>query len=136
MRLNLERFQCGATCTIGKLFVDGVFECYTCEDVVREDGVKVFGETAIPEGEYNVIITYSNRFKVDMPLLQNVPNFEGIRIHTGNTAADTHGCLLVGQHVAPDGVSASRLAYATLYPKIKAALDAGDKVTVKIEDLS
>lgn len=134
MKLSLKRFQCGVNCTIGKLFVDGVFECYTCEDVVREDGVKVYGETAIPAGEYGVIVTRSARFGVDMPLLLNVPNFEGIRIHTGNTAADTHGCLLVGQHTNPTGVSSSRLAYAELFPKIQAALDRDEAVSIKIED--
>lgn len=136
MRLSLERLQCGATCTIGKLFVDGVFECYTCEDVVREDGVKVFGETAIPSGEYEIKITFSPHFQRDLPLLIGVPNFEGVRIHCGNTAADTEGCLLVGQHVTSDGVGSSRLAFEALYPKIQAALEAGQKVTVKIEDVS
>lgn len=135
MQLSLERFQCGATCTIGKLFVDGVFECYTCEDVIRSDGIKVYGETAIPEGLYNVVITYSNRFKVDMPLLQNVPNFDGIRIHTGNTAADTHGCVLVGKTYTSSSVGSSRLAYDALFPKIKSALDNGKKVTVEIEEV-
>jgi Family of unknown function (DUF5675) len=81
MKLQVVRFMCGATCTIGELLVDGEHECWTLEDVVRPDGQKVPGETAIPYGTYDVIITPSVRFGTDMPLLVGVPNFTGIRIH-------------------------------------------------------
>jgi len=97
MRLELIRTECGKVCTIGELLIDGKHECHTLEDVVRADGVKVYGETAIPPGVYSVDITYSPRFKRDLPLLIGVQNFIGIRIHPGNTASDTEGCILVGQ---------------------------------------
>ena len=77
------------------MYLDGRFGVLHLEDVVRQ-GEKVPGQTAIPEGIYTVQITFSNRFKRDLPLLLNVPNFEGIRIHPGNTDADTEGCILVG----------------------------------------
>ena len=80
---------------IGDLFIDGEFFCYTLEDEIREQGVKVFGETCIDAGRYKVILTRSNRFKRIMPLLLDVPRFEGIRIHGGNTSRDTHGCPLI-----------------------------------------
>jgi hypothetical protein len=80
---------------IGDLFIDGEFFCYTLEDEIRPEGVKVYGATCIDAGRYKVILTKSNKFKRIMPLLLNVPNFEGIRIHGGNTSKDTHGCPLV-----------------------------------------
>jgi hypothetical protein len=84
-------------CTVGQLSLNGKAFCFTLEDVVRPKGAaKVHGQTAIPAGTYPVILNISNRFKKLMPLVQNVPGFEGIRIHSGNTAADTDGCLLVG----------------------------------------
>lgn len=102
------------------------------EDMVRPDGVKVYGETAIPAGVYNVVITPSKRFKRDLPLLENVPGFEGIRIHPGNTAADTDGCILVGRAKGADYVSESKAAFAVLMGKIRDALDAGEKVTLEV----
>jgi len=130
MKLQVIR-NCGATCTMGKLFVNGVFECYTLEDVVRPNGEKVAGDTAIPYGEYDVVITFSNRFQRDMPLLIGVPNFSGIRIHPGNTTEDTHGCLLVGQSRDSTAVHNSRLAYDSLYPKIRDAITRGETVMIE-----
>ena len=131
MKLQVTRFQCGATCTIGELLVDGVHECYTLEDVVRPTGAaKVYGETAIPYGTYPVIVTFSNRFQRTLPLLVGVVGFDGIRIHPGNTAADTHGCLLVGRHHTGNTVTESRLAFNALFPKIRDALARGEKVTI------
>ena len=132
MKLRLERTWCGATCTIGQLYIDGATECFTLEDIVRPDGVKLYGETAIPAGTYNVIVTPSNRFKRDLPLVENVPGFEGIRIHPGNTAEDTDGCILVGRTKGPSFVGESRAAFADLFLQIKDALDAGDKVTLEV----
>jgi dynactin complex subunit len=95
MLIEVKRFEFKDTHTIGKMYVDGVYECYTLEDVVR-NGTKVLGKTAIPTGEYKLIIDASVRFKQDMPHILNVPNFTGVRIHSGNTSADTDGCILLG----------------------------------------
>lgn len=119
MKLKLNRIYKAETYTIGKLYVDGVYFCDTLEDKVREDGVKVFGETAIPKGTYHIAITYSNRFKRDMPLLLNVPMFEGIRIHSGNTDKDTHGCILVGKNTINGKVTASSMTYERLFEMLK-----------------
>jgi hypothetical protein len=101
--------------------IDGVFECFTLEDIERP--VKIKAETAIPKGTYKVIINQSNRFKRLMPLLLNVPNFEGVRIHSGNTNHDTEGCILVGQTRNKNYIGQSRKAYAKLFKKMQAAKD-------------
>src|SRR3972149_10690167 len=98
MELLLQRKIFTDKSTIGELFVDGVFECFTLEDVVRDDE-KIKKVTAIPDGIYTVLVTWSPRFKRQLPLLIDVPGFDGIRIHPGNTADDTEGCLLVGEKV-------------------------------------
>ena len=105
MKLTLIRETYTSKSTIGRLFIDGVEFCYTLEDVVRAKGVKVYGETAIPEGIYSVTLSYSNRFKQVMPLVYNKEDlsvqdgegvrFDGIRIHWGNKAEHSHGCILV-----------------------------------------
>jgi len=132
MKLTLKRDTFTATTTIGRLYVDGKFECYTLEDVVRPNGVKVYGETAIPEGTYEVIITLSQRFGKLMPLLKDVPMFEGIRIHPGNTNKDTHGCILVGLVKAHEKILSSRSAYDALFQKLAAALGKGEPVTIEV----
>jgi hypothetical protein len=83
--------------------------------------VKIYGKTAIPKGRYEVVISWSNRFKKFMPLLLNVQNFEGIRIHTGNTAKNTLGCILVGKNKNEDSISNSRIAYEKLFSKLEIA---------------
>ena len=108
MILTLDRKYKLPTYTIGKLYIDGEYFCDTLEDKDRglTDGmtvseiskIKIKKETAIPTGTYKVTITYSNRFKKNMPLINNVKGFEGIRIHSGNTDKDTEGCILVGQN--------------------------------------
>lgn len=120
--------------TSGSLLIDGEHECCTLEDEVRP--VKIYGHTAIPAGTYKVIITKSNRFKRLMPLLLDVPGFTGVRIHCGNTAEDTSGCILVGQRVDQEEgyLYKSRLAMNALQPKIQAALDAGQEVFLTIRD--
>lgn len=130
MNLEVVRFQCGATCTIGELLVNGEHECWTLEDVVRPNGQKVYGETAIPYGRYRVLITFSNRFQRDLPLLVDVPDFSGIRIHPGNSAAETHGCLLVGTTHTGTAVQNSRVAFNTLFPKIRDAIRQGQEVWI------
>ena len=115
--------------TIGRLTFDGKFECFTLEDRVR--AVKVKGLTAIPEGNYEVVITFSNAFQRRLPLLLNVPNFSGIRIHPGNRPKDTEGCILVGQSTAPDFIGSSKAAFEALEGKLKKALKSG-KVIIQV----
>lgn len=130
MELRLVREHFTETSTIGRLFVDNVFECYTLEDRVRP--VKVKGTTAIDKGRYEVVVTFSNRFRKKMPLLVDVPNFAGVRIHAGNTHKDTEGCILVGTSRAVDFIGGSKLAYVALLPKLQRACDAG-KVYLEIQ---
>ena len=119
MNLKLQRSTFTGRSTIGELSVDGVFECFTLEDMVRP--VKVPGMTAISEGVYVVSVSFSDRFKRLLPEVHNVPNFTGVRIHPGNTDADTEGCILVGQTKAADFIGNSRAAFDKLFPKIQAA---------------
>jgi hypothetical protein len=133
MDLVLRRRPSVDGCTLGELFVNGVHECFTLEDMVR-DGPKIAHETAVPAGRYEVVITKSQRFGKMLPLLLNVSGFDGIRIHSGNTAADTSGCILVGQRAAVDSVLDSRLAMAELQPKIAGALARGERVFITIKN--
>ena len=121
MQITVKRLHKTDTSTIGELLIDGIFECYTLEDIERP--VKIKAETAIPKGTYKVIINQSNRFKRLMPLLLNVPNFEGVRIHAGNTNHDTEGCILVGRTRSKDFIGQSRKAYEKLFKKMQAAKD-------------
>lgn len=133
MKLTLSRRWPDKACTIGQLLVDGVPQCFTLEDVVRPPGApKVFGQTAIPAGTYGVIITHSPHFGRDLPLLLNVPGFEGVRIHPGNVAADTEGCILVGMDRLADSIGRSRLAFEPLFGRIAGALAAGALVSIEI----
>lgn len=102
MKLKLVRIAQRDTYTIGKLYVEDEYFCDTLEDRVRDLTIekKVPGETAIPFGKYDVVVTMSPRFKRELPRLLNVPHFDGILIHRGNTAADTSGCILVGENKA------------------------------------
>src|SRR5262245_23149260 len=117
MELQLKRTDLTDNSTIGELSINGRFECYTLEDKVRP--VKIKGLTAIPAGSYEVIISFSARFKRPLPLLLNVPNFDGIRIHAGNSAKDTEGCILVGQRKSKDFIGTSRVALDALFKKLK-----------------
>lgn len=114
MKLTLQRVALRKNYTIGKLHIDGVYFCDTLEDVVREPGVKVYGQTAIPAGVYKMVLSYSQRFKRVLPLLLNVPMFEGIRIHGGTTDTDTHGCLLVGINEVKGKLLKSQITLAKL----------------------
>jgi hypothetical protein len=117
MELKVIRKEFTDSSTIGEMWIDNTFFCYTLEDVKRE--VKIYGETCIPYGRYKVIVNMSNRFKVMMPLLLDVPQFEGIRIHKGNKAIDTHGCILVGLDKTKDAISLSKIAYEKLMKKLE-----------------
>ena len=121
MKIEVKRYDFKDNYTVGRLYIDGVYFCYTLEDVVRQ-GAKVDGQTAIPTGTYNVIINHSNRFNRDLPLLENVPNFTGVRIHSGNTDKDTDGCILLGQtYAGQDFIGNSKAAFDIFFDKLKAA---------------
>lgn len=113
MKLKLIRFKKTNSCTFGKLYMDDKFFCYTLEDIVRE--VKIKHQTAIPTGTYQVVINYSIRFKKMMPLLINVPNFTGIRIHAGNTASNTSGCILLGEEMSEESLLRSKECFNNFY---------------------
>jgi hypothetical protein len=133
MEILLKRHKPANGWTLSEWFVNGKKECYGCEDVVRPSGEKVFGETAIPAGTYQVVNTYSPRFGKYLPLLLNVPGYAGVRIHPGNYAKDTEGCLLPGTGLLADGsgVSNSRVAFEALFTKIKAA-EKKERITLTI----
>jgi hypothetical protein len=132
MELELTRSAKTSKSTIGELTINGVFECFVLED--RDRGLrqgmttselmalKVKTQTAIPTGRYEIVISFSDRFKKMLPLLLDVPAFAGIRIHPGNTDENTEGCLLTGKTKSPDMVGNSRVAFTALFDKIKAAL--------------
>jgi hypothetical protein len=142
VHLVLERQPSGISCTIGKLYIDGQFECFTLEDLIREtDGKpvaewKIYGKSAIPAGTYEVKITMSNRFKRELPLLVNVEGFTGVRVHPGNTDADTEGCILPGTRVAPHGeaIEQSRAAFDRLFEKLEGAQEAGEEITIEVRN--
>lgn len=124
MQLRLIRDTFTDRSTTGKLYIDDFWECFTLEDVPRE--TKIPGETAIPEGRYRVVINFSVRFQRMLPQLLDVPGFVGVRIHPGNTDADTEGCILVGQTRRPNWVGNSKLAFALLFAKLQTALRVDD----------
>ena len=141
MKLTLKRIALRSTYTIGRLYVDGDYFCDTLEDTVRDlnkDGKfdngekKVYAKTAIPYGTYEIKWTYSPRFKKYTPQLMNVPSFEGIRIHSGNSNTDTEGCLLLGENKKVGMVLNSRATINKFYPLIKEACSKG-KVTIEIK---
>jgi hypothetical protein len=120
MMLELQRILKEPEYTIGVFRWNGSPLCYCIEDAIRAE--KVYGKTAIPAGIYEIRLTMSARFKRVLPELFNVPNYTGIRIHTGNTAANTEGCLLPGMVAAIGAVRESKIAFDLLLPKIETAL--------------
>lgn len=140
MLLEVKREPSAQGCTLGLLSVDGEFECFTLEDVVREvpeetvETWKVRGETAIPSGTYEVIVNMSARFNKQLPLLLNVPGFQGVRIHSGNVAADTEGCILVGARRTDAEVLESRLAFRSLFAKVQAAIARNEPIHIRISN--
>lgn len=139
MNIILNRIAKKAKYTIGKLYINDKYFCDTLEDTDRgltqsmtEQQIgskKVYGETAIPTGTYRIIISYSNKFKKQMPLLLNVPGFAGIRIHSGNTEKDSLGCILVGKNKTVGKVLESRDTYSKLFSILQ---EANKKETIKI----
>lgn len=139
MTLTLDRKYKLPTYTIGKLYIDGEYFCDTLEDkdrgltdsmsVSEISKLKIKGETAIPTGKYKVTVTYSNRFKKMMPLINDVKGFEGIRIHSGNTDKDTEGCILVGFNKIKGNVINSRDTYNKLF----SILSKSNNITITIK---
>lgn len=131
MNLILKRIHEGETFTVGQLYEETKYGlspiCYTLEDKVRQvEGQpvkdwKVQDKTAIPTGTYDVAVTMSNRFKVKLPLLQDVEGFTGVRIHSGNHSGNTEGCILVGMtwDGKSDWIGSSKVAMSALMPIIE-----------------
>lgn len=143
MKLMLKRKFLGDKYTIGDLFTDGKFFCNTIEDTVRELPVtclytskgesckckgKVYAQTAIPAGTYKVTMEYSPRFKRKLPLLHNVPHFIGILIHSGTTAVDSAGCLIIGNNTIKGKVTESRATS----DKLNAIISKEKHITIEI----
>lgn len=132
MIIDLHRKWRKATYSIGVLSIDGVRICETIEDADRglnqTDSLesikakKVKGKTAIPTGTYEIKITHSPRFKKNLPLLLNVPGYDGVRIHSGNTAEDTEGCILCGKNTEVGKVTNSRYWTNEVIDQIEHAL--------------
>jgi hypothetical protein len=140
MFILLKRQPSQADYMRGELFIDGIKQCETLEDERRE--IKVKAETAIPDGQYEIKLRtegglhgkYSQKypFHKGMLWLQNVPNFEYIYIHTGNTDDHTEGCILVGMVKTQDGIGRSVEAYTNIYPQIADAIGRGEKVMIEV----
>lgn len=136
MELKLNRIFLGSSATIGELYIDKKYIADTLEDRVRPEGEKVYGKTAIPEGTYEMVLSYSPRFKKILPEILNVPNFTGIRIHCGNSSADSFGCVLVGtwDGKKEDWVSDSKVAFNKLMSLLQKAADNKEKITITINN--
>jgi hypothetical protein len=145
MKLRVDRYKSTPEATLGKLYVDDVFECFTLEDEFR--AVKVKAETRIPAGTYQIKLRtegthhqqYANKFPdihKGMLWLQNVPGFQFILIHIGNTEKDTEGCLLIGADRDENlmTIGRSTVAYRHLYPKVAGAIEKGE-VWITYKDL-
>lgn len=130
MELRVKRETFTDDSTIGRLYINGVFHCYTLEDKVRD--VKIKNITAIPKGKYEVILNFSDRFQQVMPLLLKVSNYEGVRIHWGNYSKDTDGCILVGSSKAVNMIGNSVTQYKKLMIELKKA-SKGEKIWLTIE---
>jgi hypothetical protein len=142
MELKVIRKEFTSKTTIGELYINDVFFCYTLEDVDRGltqdmskkdiEAKKVYGKTAIPYGRYEIIMSWSNKFKCVMPLVNGVVGYTGIRIHKGNSEVDTLGCLLVGMKKGVDKITNSTQAFDRLFVLLQEACGKG-KVWITYE---
>ena len=137
MELKLNRIFLGSSANIGELLVNDKHLCDTLEDRVRPEGEKVYGKTAIPEGAYEMVLSYSPRFKKILPEILNVPNFTGIRIHSLNKAEESEGCIGVGEWNGKDTnwISNSRIAFNELMSLLQKAANNKEKITITINNL-
>jgi hypothetical protein len=140
MNIRVVREPTVSGTTLGCVFVNGHFFAFSLEDEVRERvGIpvsewKLQDKTAIPTGRYRVKVTWSERFQRQLPLLLDVPGFSGIRIHAGNTSADTSGCLLLGVRRASVQLVESRPAVTALQRQIEDAIELGEEVWIELEN--
>lgn len=132
MKLTLVRRWFGSDKTIGKLYVNGIFRYFVLEDLVRPQGEKVPKQTAIPYGKYPVSVSESPRLGRMLPLIENVPDFSGIRIHAGIDEKWTEGCLLISRRVGYGKLVLDRQAESEITAIIRNALDHGQPVTLKV----
>lgn len=135
MKLRVERRFKGEAHTIGTLYVEGERFCDTLEDKVRDlagGEAKVPGETAIPEGVYRVIVNRSPKFGRELPRLLDVPMFEGVLMHRGNTAEDSAGCILVGENKEKGKVINSTPCEERLVALCKAAQSRGETIEIEV----
>ena len=135
MKLRLVRDYRSPIVTLGRLYINGVMGYQTLEDCDRKlesGGLKIPKKTAIPRGTYPVIIDFSQRFQKEMLHVTNVPFFDGIRIHAGNSAEDTEGCILVGMGRTIDRLFNSQTAIDALYRTIDDELEAGGHAMLEV----
>jgi len=116
--------------TRGGLTIDGLKFCYTLEPAVRAEGVKIHGKTAIPYGEYQVVLRESPTFKRVLPLILGVDNFSGVLFHGGNRPADTQGCILVGFHKAEENGKA--IIYGSAEKELVRRLTGSDEIRLRV----
>lgn len=142
MNILLQRNPSAQGATVGKISVNGVFTCYSLEDEIREvpgrpvAEWKIKGATAIPAGVYRITLETSNRFGPDTLTVNAVPGFTGVRIHAGNTAADTEGCPLLGMQATDHSLigGTSGPAVALVKRMVRSAIDAGDTVLLTVRN--
>lgn len=134
IELRLNRLVFTSQSTIGALCrPDGTRLAYVLEDVYRAPPApKIPGETCIPCGRYQLLKTFSPHFGHDMWLVNNVPGYEGIRIHAGNTKADTEGCLLVGYTIGVDKIGESLAALAEVTSYLDALKASGNEIWLTV----
>ncbi len=136
MELKVIRSVHNEKSTLGKMFLNGQFYAFTCEDTVRHINgdvtKKIQNQTAIDAGRYEVILSFSNHFQKYLPLILNVPCFAGIRIHGGNTAEDSEGCILIGaQGDMKSSISNCASKVASLVAALK-AVEKTEKIWIEI----
>lgn len=134
MLITLRRHWFTEESTIGLFEVDKTKFCFSLEDTVRADGVKIPGKTAIPAGEYVVTIDNSQRFLQPMPHILNVPFFEGVRIHSGNSAVDTEGCILLGYQKGANTVWESKKAFNDFFALLGEAVKRQEIICLDIRN--
>ena len=154
MEIKVDRKWKKDTYTIGNLYINGKLFCNTLED--KDRGLKqtdspmsiqqrkVYGETAIPAGRYEIAMNivspkysavkwYKDLCDGKVPRLLNVPGFEGVLMHTGNTALDSYGCVLIGKNTVKGKITQSKDTFKELYKEMKSAYDKGERIYITIE---